>query len=80
MSVPLDRLYNFLYDIANRDDLLIYQFFPHGSRKLEDLQDLFTIRAGRSWFEIMIMPCMILHDQEPLMYHLYTKKDFKEYL
>lgn len=80
MSVPLDRLYNFLYDIANRDDLLIYQFFPHGSRKLEDLKIQFRTLWGLSWFEIMTMPCMILHDQEPLMYHLYTKKDFKNYL
>lgn len=80
MSVPLDRLYNFLYDITNRDDLLIYQFYPHGSRKLEDLNDLFTIRGSRSWGELMIRPCMIMHDQEPLMYHLYTKKDFKNYL
>ena len=80
MSVPLDRLYNFLYDIANRSDLLIYQFFPHGSRKLEDLKDLFTIKPGHSWIKGMTTPCMIMHDQEPLMYHLYTKKDFKEYL
>ena len=80
MSVPLDRLYNFLYDIANRSDLLIYQFFPHGSRKLEDLKDLFTIKPGHSWIRGMTTPCMIMHDQEPLMYHLYTKKDFKEYL
>jgi len=80
MSVPLDRLYNFLYDIANRSDLLIYQFFPHGSRKLEDLKNLFTIKLGDSWINGMTAPCMILHDQEPLIYHLYTKKDFKEYL
>lgn len=80
MSVPLDRLYNFLYDIANRSDLLIYQFFPHGSRKLEDLQDLFTIGLEKSWFQLMTRPCMILHDQEPLMYYLYTKQDFKNYL
>ena len=80
MSVPLDRLYNFLYDIANRDDLLIYQFFPHGSRKLEDLKDMFTMRSGQSWFKIMTMPCMIMHDQEPLMYYLYNKKDFKKHL
>ena len=80
MSIPLDRLYNFLYDIANRDDLLIYQFFPHGSRKLEDLKDLFTIGSERSWLKLMTRPCMIFHDQEPLMYHLYTKKDINIYL
>lgn len=80
MSVPLDRLYNFLYGIANRDDLLIYQFFPHGSRKLEDLNDMFTTKESRTWKDFMIRPCMIMHDQEPLMYYLYTKQDFKQYL
>jgi len=81
MSVPLDRLYNFLYDIANRDDLLIYQFFPHGSRKLDHFQSIFDITSKQySWAKIMTMPCMIMHDQEPLMYHLYTKQDFKEYI
>jgi len=80
MSVPLDRLNNFLYDIANRSDLLIYQFLPHGSRKLVDLKDMFNMRLEQSWIKGMTSPCMILHDQEPLMYHLYTKKDFKEYL
>jgi len=81
MSVPLDRLYNFLYDdITNRDDIVIYQFLPHGSRKLEDLIDTTSKISDRSWLKAMTTPCMILHDQEPLMYHLYTKKDFKEYL
>ena len=77
MSVPLDRLYNFLFDIANRDDLLIYRFFPHGSRNLDDLKDPFPLRPEQSWFEVMTMPCMIFHDQEPLMYYLYNKNDFK---
>ena len=81
MSIPLDRLYNFLYDdIINRNDIVIYQFLPHGSRKLKDLIDTTSKISDDSWFEHMIRPCMILHDQEPLMYYLYTKKDFKEYL
>jgi hypothetical protein len=81
MSIPLDRLYNFLYDdIINRDDIVIYQFLPHGSRKLEDLIDTTSKISDSSWLKAMTTPCMILHDQEPLMYHLYTKKDFKNYL
>jgi hypothetical protein len=80
MSIPLYRLYNFLYDIANHDDLIIYQFFPHGSRKLEDLIRVFPATADYSWIKGMTSPCMILHDQEPLMYHLYTKKNFKEHI
>jgi len=81
MSIPLDRLCNFLYDdITSRDDIVIYQFLPHGSRKLEDLVDITSKISHRPWIKAMTTPCMILHDQEPLMYHLYTKKDFKEYL
>lgn len=80
MSVPIDRLYNFLYDIASCNDIIIYQFLPHGSRKLEDLKDTFTIDLGSSWVKFMTTPCMIMHDQEPLMHNLYTKQDFKDHL
>jgi hypothetical protein len=81
MSIPLDRLCNFLYDdITNRDDIVIYQFFPHGSRKLEHLVDIISKTTDRPWVKAMTTPCMILHDQEPLMYYLYTEKDFKNYL
>ena len=79
MSVPLDRLYNFLYDIANRNDLIIYGFYPHGSRKLDDLRCL-QQRSLIPWVKAMTSPHLIFHDQEPLNYNLYTKKDFKDYL
>jgi len=80
MSVPLDRLYNFLYDIANRSDLLIYQFLPHGSRKLEDLKLQNPVMDNASWLKMIFRPCMIFHDQEPLMYTLYTKNNIANYL
>jgi hypothetical protein len=79
MSVPLDRLYNFLYDIANRDDLVIYGFYPHGSRKLEDLKILSDIKEW-SWLKLMTSPCLIFHDQEPLNYNLYSHDQFKDYV
>ncbi len=74
MSVPLDRLYNFLHDVCNRDDIIIYRFFPHGSRKLEDLKQL--TNRDYNWFELMTMQSMICHDQEPLNYNLYSQSDF----
>jgi hypothetical protein len=80
MSVPLDRLYNFLHNICDHCDLIIYGFFPYGSRKLDDLKVIVSGKKTNCWFEMMIVPCMILHDQEPLMYHLYSKKDFANYL
>lgn len=62
MSVPLDRLYNFLHDVCNRDDIIIYRFYPHGSRKIEDC-GLLTFHNN---FEQMVKLPMICHDQEPL--------------
>lgn len=74
MSVPLDRLYNFLSDVCNRDDLIIYRFLPHGSRKLEDLLSL-TVDTCDDWFKKQTSYNMIFHDQEPLHYNFYTEKD-----
>ena len=79
MSVPLDRLYNFLHDICNRDDLIIYGFFPHGSRKLEDIRILQEI-LDTSWVARMTVPSLIFHDQEPLYYNLYTEEKMKDYV
>ena len=76
MSVPLDRLYNFLHDVCNHRDLIIYGFFPHGSRKLEDLIPLNL--KDRDWFTLMTSTNMIFHDQELLMYDLYGVEDFKD--
>ena len=78
MSVPLDRLYDFLHDICNRDDLLIYGFYPHGSRKLEDIRIL--KEKHRSWFSYMTTPALIFHDQEHLLYKLYHEKDLQDYI
>ena len=69
MSVPLDRLYNFLHDICNHA-LLIYRWKSHGSKKLSDLlaaQSIPTADQNR--------PIIICHDQDPLFYDLYTKSD-----
>lgn len=64
MSVPLDRLYNFLHGVCNHD-VVIYRFFPHGSKKITDLT---TINQERSKLGHRLMIC---HDQEPLHYDLY---------
>lgn len=67
MSIPLDRLYNFLHDLCNHDDILIYRFFPHGSKKLDDLKLVNQIR------KIQLIPIYVLcHDQEPLHWNLYS--------
>jgi len=75
MSVPLDRLYNFLHDISDRA-LFIYRWMPHGSKKLADLVPL------SSWikphWQDRTRPVIICHDQEPLFYKLYTESDIRD--
>ena len=73
MSVPLDRLYNFLHDISDRA-LLIYRWTPHGSKKLADLQLLEHQPDWRERDRLML----ICHDQEPLFYELYSESDIRD--
>jgi hypothetical protein len=79
MSVPLDRLYNFLHDVCNHHDLIIYRFFPHGSKKITDLKAIKTV-----WPVVLKNPIpfqMICYDQEPLDYDAYsTMSTAKEYI
>jgi hypothetical protein len=72
MSVPLDRLYYYLTDIVNHD-LVIYRWLPHGSRKLDDLFPLKNYSKS-NWARF---PQMICHDQEPLLYDVYSKDQIK---
>lgn len=67
MSIPLDRLYNYLDSLLD-EDTIIYRFFPHGSKNLNDL-DVIKPYDNR-W----IKPYIICHDQEPLNYDYYTIK------
>jgi len=75
MSVPLDRLYNFLHDISDRA-LLIYRWTPHGSKKLADLKELTQVPDWRE----RTRPMMICHDQEPLFYELYSESDIRDHI
>ena len=74
MSVPLDRLYNFLYDVSD-NDIIIYRFTPHGSKKLEDLLPLVS---HPSWSKSLTTPHAIFHDQEPLNFHCWTNDEFDQ--
>lgn len=67
MSVPLDKLYDFLDSIV-KQDLIIYRWMPHGSRKLQDLQPL---KDYPDDFVLHTTPMAIFHDQEPLNFELY---------
>jgi hypothetical protein len=60
MSVPLDRLYHFLEDQVDRD-MVIYRWFPHGSRNLEHCKPLRDYAEHHH-----VDPFAVFHDQEPL--------------
>ena len=64
MSVPLERLYNFLHGLCDQD-VLIYRWNPHGSRKLEDCLPMVPAQPIPR-VKQLTMPYMICHDQEPL--------------
>jgi hypothetical protein len=72
MSVPLDRLYHYLADVVNHD-LVIYRWAPHGSKKLEDLIPLIGLPDS----QMLASPIMICHDQEPLIWNLYSREEIK---
>jgi len=65
MSIPLDRLYNFL-DTVSDHELIIYGFRPHGSKNLKNLDAWRNIPP--EWKKSKILPTLIFHDQEPLDY------------
>ena len=70
MSIPLDRLYHYIEDIAEEiygNPVIIYRFYPHGSKKLEDLMPL----RNYSWQENNLFPAIYCNDQEPLDYNFY---------
>lgn len=67
MSVPLDRLYHFLYDHCDRD-VIIYHFFPHGSKKPENVSPLLPNKDTGLADSYLNIP-VLFHDQEPLSFN-----------
>jgi hypothetical protein len=75
MSVPLDRLYQYIERVAQEvagERIVIYRFFPHGSKKLEDL---LPIHFDWPVDEYDQQPVMYCHDQEPLDWLHYQAQD-----
>ena len=65
MSIPLDRLYQYIEGIAKEidKDIIIYRYWPHGSKKLNNLGEL---HGSSPWQEKMLKITITCHDQEPL--------------
>ena len=71
MSIPLDRLYNYIDNMSRQirgGPVDVYRFYPHGSKKIQDLTSL----NGMSEEEFFTSPEIYCNDQEPLNYDLYT--------
>ena len=72
MSIPLDRLYHYIENIAEKiygGTVIIYRFYPHGSKKHEDL----TSTKNFQWYEFKLTPGIYCNDQEPLDYKYYER-------
>ena len=70
MTVPLDRLYHFVEDIAQRifeDCVIIYRFYPHGSKNINNMTQL----KQHAWTAVQLCPALYCNDQEPLDYDYY---------
>lgn len=73
MSIPLDRLYHFIEDTAQHlaeDRVIIYRFYPHGSKNVENLLPLYRY----NWSDTQLCASIYCNDQEPLDYNRYNHK------
>jgi len=72
MSIPLDRLYHYIENIAEKihgDNVLIYRFWPHGSKNINDLKPL---RPEAIFLERAMLVGVWCNDQEPLDHDYYS--------
>lgn len=69
MNVPLDNLYDWMSSISR--DILIYRFFPHGSKNLGDLSRIGGWQNDMSTSQKLYHIPMICHDQELLDFDRY---------
>lgn len=76
MSVPLDKLYDFVDRLCG-GDIIIYRFYPHGSKKITDLHILRPQYPEERFSQVpvhglpFLYDYMICHDQEPLDFQAY---------
>jgi len=71
MSIPLDQLYHYIENVAQEiydDRIIIYRFYPHGSKNINDLNNL---HESDTWRDKIIYPKLWCNDQEPLNYEFY---------
>jgi hypothetical protein len=72
MFIPVDQLHQY-FDTLIDHDLVIYRFWPHGSKEIRHL----TLLHQYSMLDITVNPIVICHDQEPLNYSMYTSNQIQ---
>lgn len=73
MSIPLDRLYDYIESLCS-DDIIIYRWFPHGSKNLSDLSQTKYVNID----QVLSLPIMVAHDQEPLDYDYFETQGYQK--
>ena len=76
MSIPLDRLYHFIEQIAgeiHREPVIIYRFWPHGSKNIQNLRILQTVEY---WSQSQTRVIIYCNDQDPLFYEFLENKQY----
>lgn len=71
MSIPLDKLYDYLEDVSG-DDVLIYRWHNPGDKNLWDIEC--RKHGTQPYINKLTKACMIMHDQEPLNFSYYQKQ------
>jgi len=73
MTIPLDHLYHYIETLCQRiwqDRVIIYRFYPHGSKDFEHLEHL---QSSYDLQDFILCPYVFCNDQEPLNYQFYNK-------
>lgn len=73
MSIPLDSLYHYVERACQRiwqGRVIIYRFYPHGSK---DLKYLEFLESTPSHEDTILSPAVFCNDQEPLNYAFYNQ-------
>lgn len=80
MNIPLDRLYQFIENIAQEiynDCVIIYRFYPHGSKNINNLQPLHSLDSAldlnQQFINQQTHPKIMCFDQEPTNSEFYDK-------
>lgn len=75
MTIPLDQLYHYVDQCAQQshgDLVIIYRFWPHGSKEIKHLGFL----NNYSMEQVLLHPQIFCHDQEPLDFERYEQETF----